>query len=129
MSERTLREMYIRPFEYALEIEPSDTIMTGYNAVNGYFSDEDQELIEGIFYRELGFDGVVLSDWNSYDTSDMAQMVRAGVSLLTPGSDDDARVQPLVSALQDGRIIRAELGRNLSRMLKTILKRRRQLTE
>lgn len=128
MSERTLREMYIRPFEYALEIEPSDTIMTGYNAVNGCFCDEDQELIEGIFYRELGFDGFVMSDWNSYDTSDMAKMVSAGVSLLTPGSDDDARVEPLIAALKDGRISRAELERNISRMLKIMIKRKSQMT-
>lgn len=121
--ERTLRELYIRPYEYAMEIEPADTVMTGYNAVNGKFCDEDYELLEGIFREELGFDGFAMSDWNSYDTSDTRAMVRAGISVLTPGSDDGRYVEPLKKALQAGEITRGELQRNVMRLLRVLCRR------
>ncbi len=124
MSERTLREIYLRAFEYALEVTPSDTIMTGYNAVNGCFCDEDTELLEGILREEMGFDGFAMSDWNSYDSSDMAKMVKAGISFITPGSFDETRVKPLIEALEKGIITRAELQRNASRLIKTIARRK-----
>ena len=122
-SGRALRELYIRPYEYAMEIEPADTIMTGYNAVNGKFCDEDYELLEGIFREELGFDGFAMSDWNSYDTSDTRAMVRAGISVLTPGSDDGRYVEPLKKALQAGEITRGELQRNVMRLLRVLCRR------
>ena len=121
--ERTLRELYIRPYEYAMEIEPADTVMTGYNAVNGKFCDEDYELLEGIFREELGFDGFAMSDWNSYDTSDTRAMVRAGISVLTPGSDDGRYIEPLRKALQAGEITRGELQRNVMRLLRVLCRR------
>ncbi len=123
MSERALREIYVKTFEYALEVTPSDTVMTGYNAVNGCFCDEDTELLEGILREELGFDGFVMSDWNSYDSSDMVKMVKAGVSFLTPGSFDETRVAPLAEALEKGLLTRAELERNVVRLI-TVLARR-----
>ena len=124
MTERTLREMYLRPFAYAMQIEPSDTIMTGYNALNGVFCDENAELIEDVFREELGFDGFAMSDWNSYDTSDIGNMVRAGISFLTPGSGDDWRVKPVRDELTAGRLSRATLVRNVARIVKTLAKRK-----
>ena len=124
MTERTLREMYLRPFAYAMQIEPSDTIMTGYNALNGVFCDENAELIEDVFREELGFDGFAMSDWNSYDTSDIGNMVRAGISFLTPGSGDDWRVKPVRGELTTGRLSRATLVRNVARIVKTLAKRK-----
>ena len=125
MTERTLREMYLRPFAYAMQIEPSDTIMTGYNALNGVFCDENPELIEEIFREELGFDGFAMSDWNSYDTSDIGNMVRAGISFLTPGSGDDFRVKPVRDELLAGRLSRNTLVRNVARIVRTLAKRQR----
>lgn len=123
VSERTLREIYIRPYEYSLEIEKCDTIMTGYNAVNGKFCDECPQLTEEIFREELGFDGFAMSDWNSYDTSDIVTMTESGISLVTPGSDDDKFTSVLYNALQNGRITRDELLRNIVRIVKIEVKR------
>ena len=113
MSERTLREIYLKPFMIAFGIEMPATVMTGYNALNGCFCDEDSELIHGILREEMGFDGFVMSDWNSYDTSDMCAMVNAGVSWLTPGSDSDERVLPLLEGLKAGKITREQLEENI----------------
>ena len=124
MTERTLWEMYLRPFAYAMQIEPSNTIMTGYNALNGVFCDENAELIEDVFREELGFDGFAMPDWNSYDTSDIGNMVRAGISFLTPSSGDDWRVKPVWDELTAGRLSRATLVRNVARIVKTLAKRK-----
>lgn len=124
MTERTLREMYLRPFAYAMQVEPSDTIMTGYNALNGVFCDENPELLEDIFREELGFDGFAMSDWNSYDTSDIGNMVRSGISFLTPGSGDDFRVKPLWNELSTGHLSRNTLVRNVARIVKILAKRK-----
>ncbi len=123
MTERTLRELYIRPFAYAMEVEPADTIMTGYNALNGCYCDEHVELLQGIFREELGFEGFFMSDWNSYESSDMKAMVNAGISLLTPGSYDDTRVTPLCEALEKGQITRKQLVKNVEHMVRVIVKR------
>lgn len=122
MSERTLREIYLKPFMIAVGIEMPATVMTGYNALNGCFCDEDSELIHGILREEMGFDGFVMSDWNSYDTSDMCAMVNAGVSWLTPGSDSDERVLPLLEGLKAGKITREQLEENIYFLIKTMLK-------
>lgn len=122
MSERTLREIYLKPFMIAFGIEMPATVMTGYNALNGCFCDEDSELIHGILREEMGFDGFVMSDWNSYDTSDMCAMVNAGVSWLTSGSDSDERVLPLLEGLKAGKISREQLEENIYFLIKTMLK-------
>ena len=97
-----------------------DTIMTGYNAVNDQYNANSKELLEEVFREELGFKGFVMTDWNSYLTADRAAMIRAGVSLLTPGSVDDTQIAPLREALSAGEITRAELEHNVEWLLKTV---------
>ncbi len=123
MGQRTLRELYLRTFEAAMDVEKADTIMTGYNALNGSFCAEDTELLEDIFRGEFGFDGFAMTDWNSYDTVDMIKALNAGISWLTPGSDDDARVMPLLQAMEQGKLTRVTLQENVRRMLAMLLRR------
>ncbi|MBP5618669.1 MAG: fibronectin type III-like domain-contianing protein, partial [Clostridia bacterium] len=123
MSERTLREMYLRPYACAMAVEPADTIMTGYNTVNGHYPDENEELIEGLFYGEMGFDGFSMCDWGSYSSSDPVAMMKAGLCLLTPGADDDSVTAPLLAAMEEGRLPRAVMVRNAARIIRTEAKR------
>lgn len=125
IKERTLRELYLKSFEYALEVEMPDTLMTGYNAVNGQFCDECTDLLDGIFRQEFGFNGFVMSDWNSYDSSDYVSMVRAGTSLLTSGSDDNRYTDILLDGLKENKITREELIRNICYIIKIELKRKK----
>ncbi len=118
MSERTLREMYLRPFAYAMAVEPADTIMTGYNALNGHFPDENEDLIEGLFFDEMGFDGIAMCDWGSYSSSDSVAMMKAGMNLLTPGADDDSVTGPLLTAMREGRLSRGVMVRNAARIIR-----------
>lgn len=122
ISERALREIYLKIFEYAMSVQMPASIMTAYNACNGCFTAEDEEMIQGIFHREFGFDGYVMTDWNSYDTADVASAVRAGNCWMTPGSTDDTYVQPIIDGVESGYIEEARLRKNISRMMNIVLK-------
>lgn len=122
MTERTARELYIRAFELAFEVNMPDTVMTGYNAANGVYCSDDHGLLRGILREELGFDGFVMTDWNGYGDQGLANAVDAGISWLAPGSPDDTLVNPIVEALQSGKLSRARLQKNLVDMVKIITK-------
>ena len=97
--------------------------MTGYNAVNGCYTAEDEELIQGIFRQEFGFDGFVMTDWNSYDTADIVSAIQAGNCWMTPGSIDDAYVAPIVNGVSSGKIELDRLKDNVYWMLNVVEKR------
>ena len=123
VSERALREIYLKVFEVALEIHKPDSIMTGYNALNGVFTAEDEELIQGIFREEFGFDGFVMTDWNSYDTADIPAAIQAGNCWMTPGSEDNTYVDKIVEGVNTGVIEEKRLRNNVKYMLNVIRKR------
>lgn len=122
VKERTLREIYLRAFEVLLENVKPCTIMTAYNAINGAMCGSDPVLLEGIFREELGFDGFVMTDWESYETVEMTEAVKAGISWLTPGERDGSIVNVLVQAVADGKLSRAELERNARRVFSVLLR-------
>lgn len=126
VGERALRGIYLRAFEMLIDTEKPDTIMTSYNGCNGCMTAENTVLLEGIFREELGFDGFVMTDWNSYDTADMARAVNAGVSWLTPGEKDGTRVSFLMEAVRRGEISMEILQENIYRMMRIILLREKK---
>ena len=121
--ERALREIYLKAFEVALGVHQPDSIMTAYNACNGCFTAEDEELIQGVFRREFGFQGFVMTDWNSYDTADVAGCVQAGNCWLTPGTVDDTFVTLIVEGVKEGRIDEKRLRANVRYLLRVVQKR------
>ena len=123
ISQRALREIYLRVFEVSMSVYSPDSMMTGYNAVNGCFTAEDAEMIQGIFRREFGFDGFVMTDWGSYDTADVAAAVQAGNTWMTPGSEDDTYVTPIVEGVAQGRIDLERLRSNVRYMLRVVARR------
>lgn len=123
MTERTMREIYLKAFEVAIQVHNPDSIMTGYNAANGVFTAEDEEMIQGVFREEFGFKGFVMTDWSSYDTVDIAEAVQAGNCWITPGSTDDTYVTPIIEGVKDGTIDRKRLEKNIYFMMKVVLKR------
>lgn len=126
MSERTARELYVYAFETAMEVHMPDTVMTGYNAVNGAYCSQDSELLRGILREELGFDGYVMTDWNGYGDGDLVTALRAGVNWLAPGSTEERFVAPIVEALGNGTLDRGLLQNNVMEMLKVIVKNGRR---
>ena len=124
LSERALREIYLKAFEVAISVHNPDSMMTGYNAVNGCFTAEDEEMIQGIFQKEFGFEGFVMTDWGSYDSIDIVAAVQAGNTWMTPGSTDNTYVTPIVEGVQNGTIDLERLRSNVRYMLRVVQKRK-----
>ena len=119
--ERALREIYMAAFRYAMEEYQPVSVMTAYNAVNGTFTSEDPELIQGFLRNELAFRGFVMTDWNSYDTASVPKMAAAGNCWITPGSKDDTYPAMLEKAVADGTLPVARLRENVYYLLSAIL--------
>lgn len=120
ISERAIREIYFRAFEYAMWVHMPASIMTAYNAVNGCPTAADEELIQGLFREENGFDGFVMTDWTTYDSVDVASMVQAGNCWITPGSNDDNYTGRILEGLERGDIELARLQDNVSALVRTM---------
>lgn len=121
VSERALREIYFRVFEEALKIQKPSTVMTSYNSLNGIYPAENADLLQRIVRGEWGIDGMIMTDWGSYDTIDPVEIVKAGNCWLTEGSG--RHVKLLKQAVKDGRLSRAVLEHNVLAIIKTMLKR------
>lgn len=85
VDERALRELYLTPFEIAVKDAALLAVMTSYNRVNGRWCSEDRELLEGVLRGDLGFDGVVMSDW--FAVGSTVESALAGLDLQMPGRD------------------------------------------
>lgn len=120
ISERAIRELYFRAFEIAMQVHMPASVMTAYNAVNGVPTAADEDLIQGLLREENGFDGFVMTDWNSYDTADPAMAVAAGNSWLTPGSTDNKYTDPIVEGINNGTIPVARLQENVFWMIRSL---------
>lgn len=120
MTERALREIYFRAFEFAMEIHMPASFMTAYNACNGCPTAADPELIQGLLREENGFDGFVMTDWTTYDTVDVASMVAAGNCWITPGSTDDTYTSMIVDGVENGVISLPRLQENVAWIIRTL---------
>lgn len=107
VDERTLREIYLAAFEYAVKHAHPWTVMAAYNLVNGTYATDNKYLLTDILRDEWGFDGLVMSDWAA--TNDRVAGVLAGMDLEMPGSSGafDAEVS---KAVEDGRLSVADLS-------------------
>jgi len=104
VDERTLREIYLRPFEDAVKKARVWGIMSSYNKVNGIYAAENHWLLTEVLRRDWGYDGIVMSDWFGSRTT--APTVNAGLDLEMPGPTRD-RGDKLVAAVDRGEVSRA----------------------
>lgn len=114
IDERTLRELYLVPFEAAVKRAQVGAVMTSYNRINGAFA-ADSGLIAGVLRDEWGFDGLVMSDWFGLKSTEDG--VRAGTDLEMPGPTL-YRGEKLLAALEAGSVdpgdVRTAAGRVLA---------------
>ena len=120
LTERAIRELYFKAFAIALEDYQPLSVMTAYNQVNGLHCCEDAELIQGLLREECGFNGFVMTDWCSYDTADVVEMMKAGISWVTPGSSDETYTAPIEAAVNEGRLSRGQLEENAFYLLRAL---------
>ncbi|MET9904416.1 glycoside hydrolase family 3 C-terminal domain-containing protein [Streptomyces sp. NPDC006446] len=112
VSERVLREVYLAPFEAAVQAGVR-VVMAGYNGVNGTTMTASPLLTDPL-KREWGFDGVVVSDWGALRTGDPA--ARAGLDLAMPGPQS-AWGEALMRAVETGRVPRSAVDDKVRRLL------------
>ncbi|MCR5545374.1 MAG: glycoside hydrolase family 3 C-terminal domain-containing protein [Lachnospiraceae bacterium] len=88
MSEKTLREIYLKPFEIVVKNSTPAALMTAYNKVNGVYAAENVHLLNEVLKKEWNYQGLVMTDWLSVgeDRADEAKSIHAGVDLIMPGS-------------------------------------------
>jgi beta-glucosidase len=116
MSERALREIYLRGFEICVKSAQPWTIMTSYNLLNARRTCECFELIDGILRHEWGFDGMVITDWHG--PCNQEHCIIAGVDVRMPRGFPDQ----VTEALLHRRISRGDLETNVKHILEMILK-------
>lgn len=115
VSERALREIYLKGFEICVKEAKPKMIMTSYNMVNGISASQNAELIQGILREEWGYEGLVTSDWHTH--KEHVLEVKAGNDIKMPIGEPDK----LLEALQDGSLTQEELAISVKRLLETIL--------
>ncbi|CAK7227932.1 hypothetical protein SBRCBS47491_006733 [Sporothrix bragantina] len=108
MTERALREIYLRPFELAIKSEvPPYAVMTSYNCLNGTHCDGNKRLLQDILRGEWGWDGLVVSDWGG--TNSVAEALDAGLDLEMPGPPRKRTWAAVKAALDAGEISEATI--------------------
>ncbi len=117
VDERTLRELYLLPFETAVKEGKPATVMCSYNRINGTFASEHPWLLTDVLRKEWGFEGYVISDWGA--VNDRVAGLKAGMDLEMPASGgiNDAKI---VSAVQNGSLDEAVLDQAVKRILSVI---------
>ena len=110
VSQRALREIYLRGFEIAVRESHPKAIMTAYNKLNGFYTAEIPEMLQDIVRDEWGFDGLFMTDFDGH-YGDAVAKVRAGNNLLMSGSERE--LNELTNALKNKELDESALDKNL----------------
>lgn len=121
ISERALREIYLRGFEIAVKEAKADAVMTTYGPVNGIWTSSNYDLVTDILRKQWGFEGVAMTDWWAYvcregdkpAKTDFATMVKAqnDLYMVCPDSEKNEHGDNTVESLHDGSLTLGELQR------------------
>lgn len=130
VSERAMRELYLKGFEIAVKESQPWTVMSSYNKVNGIYTSDSKDLLTQVLRKEWGFKGIVMTDWfggfpgfesiRSGGISDVIAQMNAGNDLLMPGIP--AQKKALLSALDSGKVSQETANLNVKRILEYIFR-------
>ena len=115
--ENTIRNLYLKPFEYIVKHARPATIMCAYNRINGVFCSENKWLLTDVLRKEWGFEGVVMSDWGA--VKDRVAGLKAGMDLEMPGDTAICR-RWILDALADGSLPMADLDKACRSILRWV---------
>ncbi len=123
VSERAMREIYLKGFGICVKEAQPHALMTSYNLLNGIHTSERRDLIEDVLRCEYGFEGIVMTDWviagmfnrkSVYRGAIASETVMAGSDLYMPGSKSDFK--NVFDAIAGGKVTRKQLKINASRV-------------
>lgn len=118
VSQRALRELYLRNFEIAVKRGDPWSVMTSYNKVNGEYVCESRFFCEDVLRSEWGYKGLVMSDWNA--GRDAVKSIAAGNDLLMPGQDKQR--EAILEAARNGTLPMEYIDLSVKRVLEFVLK-------
>jgi beta-glucosidase len=133
VSERALREIYLKGYEIAVKEGSARALMSTYGPVNGIWTASSYDLLTTILRGEWGFDGIVMTDWWAMGNDEagapgnyqnVSSQVRAqnDLNMVVGNAEANSNHDDLEEALKDGRLTRAELCRNAANILRFLLK-------
>ncbi len=133
VSERALREIYLKGFEIAVREGSARALMSTYGPVNGIWTASSYDLLTTILRKEWGFDGIVMTDWWAMGNDEagapgnyqnVSSQVRAqnDLNMVVGNAEANSNKDDLEDALKEGRLTRAELCRNAGNILRFLLK-------
>ena len=118
VTERALRELYLKPFQMAVEAG-LHCVMTSFNKINGAFAGGSKDLCTHILREEWGFDGVVVTDWGDMDiVVDGADAVAAGNDVVMPGGPPV--IAQILKGLEEGCLTRRDLETAVGHLLSMV---------
>ena len=118
VSQRALRELYLKGFEIAVKESDPWTVMSSYNKLNGEYTQQSHGLLTTILRDEWGFDGIVMTDWGTKEGT--VKAVNAGNDLMEPGMQIE--IDRIIAAVNAGEISQEQLDKNVRNMLTYIVK-------
>ena len=121
VSERAMREIYLRGFEIMVKEAQPWTIMSSYNKVNGTYTSESEYLLTEVLRDEWGFEGLVMTDW--FGGRNAPAQINAGNDLLEPGTKK--QWDALIEAHEDGVLSEEKIDRAAGRILTLVFKTRK----
>ncbi len=121
VSERAMREIYLKGFEIIVEESQPWTIMSSYNKINGTYTSQSKYLLTDILRDDWGFEGLVMTDW--FGGRDAAAQITAGNDLLEPGTKKQWKA--LKDGYENGELSIDAIDKSVSRILELVFKTRK----
>jgi len=116
ISERALREIYLKPFEIAVKEAKPGAVMTSYNKVNGHHADSQPFLLQQVLRGEWGWDGLIMSDWGG--TNSTAAALNTGLDLEMPGPTRWRKVEDVLEVIKSGEVTEQTINERALRVLR-----------
>ncbi|MCR6111873.1 glycoside hydrolase family 3 C-terminal domain-containing protein [Bacillus sp. A301a_S52] len=119
ISQRALREIYLKAFGMTVKDTDPWAVMASYNKINGRWATESEELLTSVLREDWPFTGFVMTDWE-FGQRDISRQMNAGLNLLMPGREE--QVESIVNAVQEGTLDERIVDRNVREILEIIVR-------